>query len=151
MLKLKTRFITKERNKIIIKGLPPKNEIPHLKIEVYQRINEAASNMRTPLEYHIYDDKATKDLPGVHVVVTVNNGSKNTARLFSLETRPFSLEKNFKPILTWRPEDIAKAIQNMEFENFASILGDNMVFSNSKDWEIQYYGLILDLYRKSLK
>jgi hypothetical protein len=151
MTLLKRLFFTKTpSNELVMQTVQPSEHLHILKIEVHEkntkvRIHESIPNM----EYHIYDNKSARDLPGIHVVLTVYySNTQNVGGRFRLDTKPTELKNNFSSVLKWNPEDTVKAIRSTEM-SIQKDIGGQFVFSKLENWEIQYYGLIRELHRKN--
>ena len=150
MTLLKRLFFTKTSSgELILQNMEPSEHEHVLKIEVHEKNNKARVHESIPdMEYHIYDNKSARDLHGIHVVLTVYyNNTQSIGERFRLDTRPYELKNNFSAVLKWNPEDITKAIKSTE-KIIREYVNKQFVFSESKNWEIQYYGLIRELYRK---
>lgn len=148
MTLLERVYFTKTQSGELVSQTTPPNDAEHiLTIEVHQQIAENDTAIPN-IEYHLYDNWSAPDLTGIHVVVTTrHNNSEMIGQRFRLDTRPHGLKNNFSAVLKWDPKDVVRAIAGIEVDIKDNVCG-MLLFSRTKDWEIQYYGLIRELYRK---
>lgn len=149
MLLQKRVFFTKTNSgELVSQSTQPSDSEHILAIETHQVGNAGANEFIADVEYHLYDNWSATDLPGVHVVVTAKyNNKKKVGDRFRLDTRPYAFKNNFDAVLKWNPKDIVRAIALVE-NSIAEYIRNQFLFSVTKDWEIQYYGLIRELHRK---
>ena len=147
-LRKKVFFTQTEARELVSEYTQPSDSNHILRIEAHQEISEGTNDLIAPIEYHLYDNWSAPDLPKIHVVVTAYyNNSRKPGNRFRLDTRPHVLKNNFSAVLKWDPKLIVQALTNVE-KSIAEYINNQFIFSTTKDWEIQYYGLIRELYRK---
>ncbi len=144
---MSTFYFAKIDTNVILKTKRFGEHHKELKIEFVPGDGAVKNDFTPKIAYHLYDTQATAHLAGIHVVLTCDYSTTLLGEKFRLDTRPFDINNVYTSLLLWEPKDVVYAISQVELQ-MKHVLRGTLLFSESLDWEVQYYGLIRELARK---